>query len=113
MTTRLSAWPSTRRPPTEGQHAAAGDAVRRRNVNATVHIKQAATSNDPCTPMPLPTRPTITPLKVRMPSDAMLNRPSTRPRMAAGAFNCTSVCTMLLNDSSRKPAENSNGSASP
>ena len=38
----------------------------------------------------------------------MLKSPSTRPRMVSGAFICTSVCVMLLNDSSKNPAQNSN-----
>ena len=54
-----------------------------------------------------PSRPTVMPLKARMPSPAMLNRPMTRPRMAAGAFNCTSVCAIVLNDNSKNPATNS------
>ena len=52
------------------------------------------------------------PLKARKPSADMLNRPITRPRMAAGALICTSVCAMLLNESSKKPATNSSASAS-
>ena len=52
------------------------------------------------------------PLKARRPADDMLNRPSTRPRIASGAFICTSVCAMLLNESSKKPARKSNASAS-
>ena len=42
----------------------------------------------------------------------MLNRPTTRPRMSSGAFNCTRACAMVLNDSSKKPAANSNAIAS-
>ena len=42
----------------------------------------------------------------------MLKSPSTRPRLASGAFICTSVCVMLLNESSKKPAMNSSASAS-
>ena len=45
------------------------------------------------------------PLKVRSPDADMLKRPSTRPRMVSGAFICTSVCAMLLNESSKKPAQ--------
>ena len=42
----------------------------------------------------------------------MLNRPMTRPRMSTGAFTCTSVCAMALNDNSKKPAANNSISAS-
>ena len=52
------------------------------------------------------------PLKARMPSPAMLNRPTTRPRMSAGAFNWTMVCAIVLNDSSKNPAANSSAIAS-
>src|SRR5665213_4234898 len=37
--------------------------------------------------------------------------PSTRPRMGAGAFICTSVWAMLVNDSSNKPATNNTADA--
>jgi hypothetical protein len=59
----------------------------------------------------LPARPTVTPLNVRSPDAAMLNSPSTRPRSASGAWIWTRAWLMLLNESSKNPARNSNGNA--
>src|SRR5688500_13846068 len=63
-------------------------------------------------PSRLPPSPTLTPLKVRMPSPDMAYSPITRPRIGAGARSCTRVWAMALNASSRKPATNSSASAS-
>ena len=54
----------------------------------------------------LPIKPTVMPLNVRNPDALIENKPSTRPRVALGACICTSVCVMLENDSSQKPATN-------
>ncbi len=63
-------------------------------------------------PIAAPISPTVTPLNVRRPRPIIENTPMTRPRISAGAFNCTSVCAIELNDSSTKPATNSNNTAS-
>ncbi len=58
-------------------------------------------------PILAPSRPTLSPLKVRIPFADMANTPITRPRISAGAFNCTKDCAIELNPSSTKPAMNS------
>ena len=63
-------------------------------------------------PTTLPAKPTVMPLKVRMPSADIVKRPITRPRISAGALICTSVCAIELNESSTKPATNSSAIAS-
>ena len=58
-----------------------------------------------------PSRPTHTPLKVRIPLADMANTPITRPRISAGAFSCTNDCAIELNPSSTNPAMNNKVSA--
>ncbi len=57
-------------------------------------------------PMLAPSRPTLKPLKVRIPFADMANTPITRPRISAGACSCTKDCAIELNPSSTNPAMN-------
>src|ERR1700680_967654 len=64
----------------------------------------AAAASDQCTPTRPPIRPTVTPLKARNPRLALLNRPSTRPRIGGGALSCTSVRAIGVADEERRAA---------
>src|ERR1043165_5441613 len=100
-----AAWPQALRrtsPPS------ANDNSRLRQQNNVA----ALSASDQWMPSQLPTSPIVTPLNMRIPKAAMEYTPMTRPRMAGGARNCTSVCAIELNDSSTNPATNSSTTAS-
>jgi len=63
-------------------------------------------------PMNCPIKPTVMPLKVRMPNDAMVYTPTTLPRIFGGARSCTMVCVMAPHDNSKNPAANNSAIAS-
>ena len=90
------------------------DPLRFKYRSPRVAAKNAAVApnNEKCIPILLPISPTKTPLNNLKPEDDMPNKPNTFPRIASGAFICTIVWFMLLNDNSQNPAMNRHTRAS-